>query len=189
MIWRIIFRHFFQGVNKKVNGFHSRPPPHYEHHLNVNPFGGHRSNSFDLGPRGGLSGPPGAGSKHRNRLSALGRLFKPWKWKRRKKSEKFEKTSKCKILKKKIVCWILHQSFAKLKCLFIQSKWFQALTVRSPFVLPGMSSLSAAFYFLTWPQWLHDCLHCHPHPCPIEKIRKGSTFIRQVGRPKFFLIS
>ena len=34
-------------------------------------------------------------SKHRNRLSALGRLFKPWKWKRRKKSEKFEKTSKC----------------------------------------------------------------------------------------------
>ena len=58
-------------------------------------FGGHRSNSFDLGS--GL-GPPV--NKHRNRLSALGRLFKPWKWKRRKKSEKFEKTSKCKLKEK-----------------------------------------------------------------------------------------
>ena len=29
-------------------------------------------------------------------MSALGRLFKPWKWKRRKKSEKFDKASKCK---------------------------------------------------------------------------------------------
>ena len=54
-------------------------------------------------PLFGRDGGIGAGSsstvrtrsKHRNRLSALGRLFKPWKWKRRKKSEKFEKTSKC----------------------------------------------------------------------------------------------
>ena len=81
------------------------------HHLSTGSspggFGsGHRSNSFDLGPRGqghgGHHGPHGGSShsKHRNRLSALGRLFKPWKWKRRKKSEKFEKTSKCKFLKK-----------------------------------------------------------------------------------------
>ena len=77
------------------------------HHLSTGSspggFGsGHRSNSFDLGPRGqGHGGHHGHGgsshSKHRNRLSALGRLFKPWKWKRRKKSEKFEKTSKCKF--------------------------------------------------------------------------------------------
>lgn len=29
-----------------------------------------------------------------SRLSALGRLFKPWKWKRKKKSDKFEQTSR-----------------------------------------------------------------------------------------------
>lgn len=31
--------------------------------------------------------------ERKSRLSALGRLFKPWKWKRKKKSEKFEQTS------------------------------------------------------------------------------------------------
>ena len=72
--------------DSKQNGF-----PHYLPSSHQTGFGGHRSNSFDLGS--GL-GPPV--NKHRNRLSALGRLFKPWKWKRRKKSEKFEKTSKCK---------------------------------------------------------------------------------------------
>ncbi|KAK8379526.1 hypothetical protein O3P69_019452 [Scylla paramamosain] len=29
-----------------------------------------------------------------SKFSALGRLFKPWKWKRKKKSEKFEATSR-----------------------------------------------------------------------------------------------
>ena len=77
------------GGGKKANGYHVRPLATTTN--STNPFGGHRSNSFDLG-----SGPHhGHRSKHRNRLSALGRLFKPWKWKRRKKSEKFEKTSKC----------------------------------------------------------------------------------------------
>lgn len=96
---------FKGGVKKTANGFHPRPPSsHVHHHLSGalgqgSPFGGHRSNSFDLGPRGAGHHQHGAiaGSKHRNRLSALGRLFKPWKWKRRKKSDKFEKTSKCKI--------------------------------------------------------------------------------------------
>lgn len=88
------------GPKKTANGFHPRPPSSHVHHLTLgqsSPFGGHRSNSFDLGPRGaGGHGSAASGSKHRNRLSALGRLFKPWKWKRRKKSEKFEKTSKSK---------------------------------------------------------------------------------------------
>merc|ERR1712066_528211 len=53
--------------DSKPNGFpHFMPPSHQTG------FGGHRSNSFDLGS--GL-GPPV--NKHRNRLSALGRLFKP----------------------------------------------------------------------------------------------------------------
>ena len=33
----------------------------------------------------------------KSRLHALGRLFKPWKWKRKKKSDKFEAASKSKI--------------------------------------------------------------------------------------------
>ncbi|XP_067143968.1 phosphatase and actin regulator 1-like isoform X2 [Centruroides vittatus] len=39
------------------------------------------------------STPPSMEGKH-SRLSALGRLFKPWKWKRKKKSDKFEQTSR-----------------------------------------------------------------------------------------------
>lgn len=46
-----------------------------------------RSNSF--GDAHGLTGVP-----RKTRFSVLGRLFKPWKWKRRKKSECFENTSK-----------------------------------------------------------------------------------------------
>jgi hypothetical protein len=34
--------------------------------------------------------------ERKSKFSALGRLFKPWKWRRKKKSEKFEATSKCK---------------------------------------------------------------------------------------------
>lgn len=33
----------------------------------------------------------------KSRFAALGRLFKPWKWKRKKKSNKFEKTSRGKM--------------------------------------------------------------------------------------------
>ncbi|KAK6638015.1 hypothetical protein RUM44_008439 [Polyplax serrata] len=32
--------------------------------------------------------------ERKSKFSALGRLFKPWKWKRKKKSEKFEATSR-----------------------------------------------------------------------------------------------
>ena len=43
----------------------------------------------------------GSGSRtppveRRHKLSSLGRLFKPWKWKRKKKSEKFAETQRCK---------------------------------------------------------------------------------------------
>ena len=34
--------------------------------------------------------------ERKSKFSALGRFFKPWKWRRKKKSEKFEATSKCK---------------------------------------------------------------------------------------------
>ena len=32
----------------------------------------------------------------KSRLQALGRLFKPWKWKKKRKNEKFEAVSKSK---------------------------------------------------------------------------------------------
>lgn len=33
--------------------------------------------------------------ERRSKLAALGRLFKPWKWRRKKKSDKFEAASRC----------------------------------------------------------------------------------------------
>lgn len=49
-----------------------------------------RTNSLGSGTRT----PP---IERKSKLSALGRLFKPWKWKRKKKSDKFEAASRCKI--------------------------------------------------------------------------------------------
>ena len=51
------------------------------------------------GVRGGghtLAGSPP--QQRKSRLHAFGRLFKPWKWKRKKKSEKFEAASKSENL-------------------------------------------------------------------------------------------
>ncbi|XP_037529972.1 phosphatase and actin regulator 2 isoform X1 [Rhipicephalus sanguineus] len=50
-------------------------------------------------PHGASSGGGGSSgavevSKHASRLATLSRLFKPWKWKRKKKSDKFEQTSR-----------------------------------------------------------------------------------------------
>lgn len=50
-------------------------------------------------PHGASSGGGGTSgavevSKHASRLATLSRLFKPWKWKRKKKSDKFEQTSR-----------------------------------------------------------------------------------------------
>lgn len=49
-----------------------------------------RTNSLGTGIRT----PP---LERKSKFSALGRFFKPWKWRRKKKSEKFEATSKCKL--------------------------------------------------------------------------------------------
>lgn len=35
--------------------------------------------------------------ERKSKFSAFGRFFKPWKWRKKKKSEKFEATSKCKL--------------------------------------------------------------------------------------------
>uniref|UniRef100_A0A1B0CC49 Phosphatase and actin regulator 1 n=1 Tax=Lutzomyia longipalpis TaxID=7200 RepID=A0A1B0CC49_LUTLO len=49
-----------------------------------------RTNSLGSGTRT----PP---IERKSKFSAFGRFFKPWKWRRKKKSEKFEATSKCKL--------------------------------------------------------------------------------------------
>lgn len=50
-----------------------------------------RTNSLGSGTR---TSPLQLDRKQPSKFSALGKLFKPWKWKRKKKSEKFETTSR-----------------------------------------------------------------------------------------------
>lgn len=52
-----------------------------------------RTNSLGSGTR---TSPLQLDRKQPSKFSALGKLFKPWKWKRKKKSEKFETTSRSK---------------------------------------------------------------------------------------------
>ncbi|XP_076999486.1 phosphatase and actin regulator 2 isoform X4 [Tamandua tetradactyla] len=49
------------------------------------------------GPAAGPQGPP---FKRRGKLSAIGKIFKPWKWRRKKTSDKFRETSA--VLERKI---------------------------------------------------------------------------------------
>ena len=56
-------------------------------------FSGKKSNGVPRSNSLGTATPP---IQRKSRLHAIGRLFKPWKWKRKKKSEKFEATSKSK---------------------------------------------------------------------------------------------
>ena len=48
-------------------------------------------------PRSNSLGDATPTIQRKSRLHALGILFRPWKWKRKKKSEKFEATSKSKL--------------------------------------------------------------------------------------------
>lgn len=50
-----------------------------------------RTNSLGSGTRT----PP---LERKSKFSALGKLFKPWKWKRKKKSDKFEAASRSKLI-------------------------------------------------------------------------------------------
>ncbi|OXA64147.1 Phosphatase and actin regulator 4 [Folsomia candida] len=54
-----------------------------------------------IGPRSSSVGPPSSRSPpppRKSKFSSFGRLFKPWKWKRKKKSDKFEAASRCKLV-------------------------------------------------------------------------------------------
>ena len=49
---------------------------------------------------------------------------------------------------------------------FCLSLIFQALTERSLFVPPEMSSSSAESFYRMWPRWRRGCPPCQPRPCP-----------------------
>ena len=61
--------------------------------LYLNLISGKKANGVARSNGLGAATPP---SQRKSRLHAFGLLFKPWKWKRKKKSEKFEATSKSK---------------------------------------------------------------------------------------------
>jgi len=66
--------HPYNNGNKEVNEYHGKE--------NVKKMPNHLR----------IKTPP---VQRKSRLHSLGRLFKPWKWKKKKKSEKFEAVSKC----------------------------------------------------------------------------------------------
>merc|ERR1719334_2227458 len=85
-----------------VNNGYMVPPSHLKPNIN-----GYNVNFLNNGipdkdlvkkangvPRSNSLGEATPTIQRKSRLHAFGRLFKPWKWKRRKKSEKFEATSK-----------------------------------------------------------------------------------------------
>ncbi|XP_064486406.1 phosphatase and actin regulator 1-like isoform X3 [Ornithodoros turicata] len=75
-----------------------RPPPgppwyHGQRCTNSNMRTGSLGSNSRVPISGGSTGSMEV-SKHASRLAALSRLFKPWKWKRKRKSDKFEQTSR-----------------------------------------------------------------------------------------------
>ena len=68
-----------------ISQYHNRYHSISDHILGKKANGVPRTNGL------GSATPP---VQRKSRLQAFGRLFKPWKWKRKKKSEKFEATSK-----------------------------------------------------------------------------------------------
>ena len=76
--------------NECFNSNIHRPPAN----SNNNIFSVKKANGV---PRSNSLGEATPTIQRKSRLHAFGRLFKPWKWKRRKKSEKFEATSKSKF--------------------------------------------------------------------------------------------
>ncbi|XP_029837580.2 phosphatase and actin regulator 1 isoform X3 [Ixodes scapularis] len=78
-------------VSRSRSAFSLRGPKCGNSNMRTGSLG---SNSRAPNPGMGSSGPVVEVSKHASRLATLSRLFKPWKWKRKKKSDKFEQTSR-----------------------------------------------------------------------------------------------
>ncbi|XP_060853959.1 phosphatase and actin regulator 4-B isoform X2 [Rhopalosiphum padi] len=83
-----------------------------------------RTNSLGSGTR---TSPLQLDRKQPSKFSALGKLFKPWKWKRKKKSEKFETTSR--NLERKISVRANRDELIQKGILFLDSPVAQTHTI------------------------------------------------------------
>ncbi|XP_064486411.1 phosphatase and actin regulator 1-like isoform X7 [Ornithodoros turicata] len=77
-------------------------------------------------------------SKHASRLAALSRLFKPWKWKRKRKSDKFEQTSR--TLERKISMRSTKEELIQ-RGVLLSERDLSSPTQKAPAILLDMSSL------------------------------------------------
>ncbi|XP_077495853.1 phosphatase and actin regulator 2 isoform X8 [Amblyomma americanum] len=89
------------------------------------------------GGGGGTSGAVEV-SKHASRLATLSRLFKPWKWKRKKKSDKFEQTSR--TLERKISMRATKEELIQ-RGVLLSDRELGSPTQKAPPILLDMSSL------------------------------------------------
>ncbi|XP_037582192.1 phosphatase and actin regulator 1 isoform X6 [Dermacentor silvarum] len=94
-------------------------------------------------PHGASSGGGGSSgavevSKHASRLATLSRLFKPWKWKRKKKSDKFEQTSR--TLERKISMRATKEELIQ-RGVLLSDRELGSPTQKAPPILLDMSSL------------------------------------------------
>uniref|UniRef100_A0A6B0VDH1 Putative phosphatase and actin regulator n=1 Tax=Ixodes ricinus TaxID=34613 RepID=A0A6B0VDH1_IXORI len=102
------------------------------------------SNSRAPNPGMGSSGPVVEVSKHASRLATLSRLFKPWKWKRKKKSDKFEQTSR--TLERKISMRATKEELIQRGVLLSDRELGSPSQKAAPPILLDMSSLHVAEY-------------------------------------------
>lgn len=94
-------------------------------------------------PHGASSGGGGTSgavevSKHASRLATLSRLFKPWKWKRKKKSDKFEQTSR--TLERKISMRATKEELIQ-RGVLLSDRELGSPTQKAPPILLDMNSL------------------------------------------------
>ena len=85
----------------------------------INIISGKKANGV---PRSNSLGEATPTIQRKSRLHALGILFRPWKWKRKKKSEKFEATSKSKltVTTSRAANLLLVMSSQSFNCIFRQ---------------------------------------------------------------------
>ncbi|XP_060863064.1 phosphatase and actin regulator 4B-like isoform X2 [Metopolophium dirhodum] len=97
-----------------------------------------RTNSLGSGTR---TSPLQLDRKQPSKFSALGKLFKPWKWKRKKKSEKFETTSR--NLERKISVRANRDELIQKGILFLDSPMAQTHTISESDNSPQLNQTSS----------------------------------------------
>ncbi|VVC44311.1 Hypothetical protein CINCED_3A003090 [Cinara cedri] len=98
-----------------------------------------RTNSLGSGTR---TSPLQLDRKQPSKFSALGKLFKPWKWKRKKKSDKFETTSR--NLERKISVRANRDELIQKGILFLDSPMAQTHTISEIDNSPQLNQTSSA---------------------------------------------